>query len=882
MQKLLLNKSKIIKKIIIGVIVIALLSFLIPKIVTATGEKNNVLLKPIQYLILSIADTFLGLIQGIFIGIGSAVAPYQQVTLLGWLIFAVGVAATVLLTIATAGLFTILLVAVATIYLGVSFGVENFDLPIIFYTPEEIFAGQIPGLDVNFINPNDDFKMNILGNEYEVPRESTAFTIQNLIATWYVAIRNLAIVGLLSVLVYIGIRIILSSTGKDKAKYKAMFTDWVISLCLLVSLQYIMSFTLYLTESLTKILSSNSGGNLISVEIPNEYKYKVDIGSGEEEIKVGGTAGDSINPLMVNLMGYARLQAQQDSTGTSLAYTVIYCVLVIFTFTFTMYYIKRLIKLAFLTLIAPLIALTYPIDKVKDGQAQAFQYWLKEYMFNLLIQPFHLLLYTVLVSSSFTLAASNPIYALVAIGFILPAEKMLKSMFGFDKSSTMGGMKGFAAGAVAANLLNKVPSVNKKNGSGGGGKVRTSSPPRIGGSSSSSSSSSTSRGLRITRGGTGTRSGAGARTSMPTSSGGALPGGRGRGRTSPSTGRVSSGGATRRMSAGGRTTRSAGVRGAAGAKPKIKNSPSKNSKFNTLLRGAKGAARVLAPVGRFAGRTAVKAATAGLLGTAGLIGALASDDLDNIGKYTMAGLAGGWAAGGKLANTIPNAVSNLEDGIKGIPDRFREGSMGLTREEANYVEANKNEYLDSNGRIRYDDLQETMDFRADLSEDDKVFFDTHKDQFKSDIDGNINQQELRDALELRHQGFTKMDDLKGAVKYKKLGRTTGQIKALQGLEKEMGISRDQMIAKSKIAEKKSDSELRADFKKAGLKDEHINKEIHDYQKIRAAGGFKNPKGPTPKPTAPPVKTPKPGSPTGKPKPGAPKGGYKKHKGKNKK
>ena len=48
---------------------------------------------------------------------------------------------------------------------------------------------------------------------------------------------------------------------------------------------------------------------------------------------------------------------------------------------FTWIYIKRAITVAFLTLMAPLVAITYPIDKINDGQAQAFDRWLKEYIF---------------------------------------------------------------------------------------------------------------------------------------------------------------------------------------------------------------------------------------------------------------------------------------------------------------------------------------------------------------------------------------------------------------------------------------------------------------------------------------------------------------------
>lgn len=79
--------------------------------------------------------------------------------------------------------------------------------------------------------------------------------------------------------------------------------------------------------------------------------------------------------------------------------------------------------LAFLTIIAPLMAMTYPLDKLQDGSAQGFNTWLKEYIFNLLIQPVHLILYTVLIGASMDLIADNIVFALAALGFILQAEK---------------------------------------------------------------------------------------------------------------------------------------------------------------------------------------------------------------------------------------------------------------------------------------------------------------------------------------------------------------------------------------------------------------------------------------------------------------------------
>ena len=88
-------------------------------------------------------------------------------------------------------------------------------------------------------------------------KTSIAKQLQPTIAKWYKTTRLIAIVGLLSILVYVGIRIILSSTGQDKSKYKKMFMDWLTALCLLFILHYIMAFILEISSMLTKIFLNN-------------------------------------------------------------------------------------------------------------------------------------------------------------------------------------------------------------------------------------------------------------------------------------------------------------------------------------------------------------------------------------------------------------------------------------------------------------------------------------------------------------------------------------------------------------------------------------------------------------------------------------------------
>ena len=287
------------------------------------------------------------------------------------------------------------------------------------------------------------------------------------------ALRNIAIVGLLSALLYIGIRIVISSSAGDKAKYKQFFVDWVVALCLIFFMHYIMAFTMTMSETVTDVLAGNttSQGRIQQVIV-------------ELTDKTGNNTFTETNGVAIkfksNFTGLARIKADYDSISLKIGYTILYIALTVYTVYFAFVYLKRLLMLAFFTMIAPLVALTYPLDKIKDGKAQAFNYWFKEYMFYALLQPMHMLLYTVFVSSALSVAANNLLYAIVALAFIVPAEKIVKQMFGIkgNTESTLGGFAGGALASQAFNMLRKGPSAPKKGGDGPKGEkgVRFTNP----------------------------------------------------------------------------------------------------------------------------------------------------------------------------------------------------------------------------------------------------------------------------------------------------------------------------------------------------------------------------------------------------------------------
>lgn len=251
------------------------------------------------------------------------------------------------------------------------------------------------------------------------------------IAEWYYALRNLALVALLSILVYVAIRMILTTVSQDKAKYKMMFKDWLVALCLLFVMHYIMVGTLNMSDTITKAIGTSGGGvtSSYSTDIKNNIKNAKDyVDTDDAEVK--------------------------RFIYMALPQTVIYLAVVIMNIIFIIKYVIRSITIIFLSLLAPITCITYPIDKISDGKAQAYNMWFQEFLYNVIIQPFHLLIYIVLIGSATALAEENPIYAMLCFGVMIPAEKFIKQMFGFkDKMGSPLGT--FASGALAGQLLKK-------------------------------------------------------------------------------------------------------------------------------------------------------------------------------------------------------------------------------------------------------------------------------------------------------------------------------------------------------------------------------------------------------------------------------------------
>ena len=300
---------------------------------------------------------------------------------------------------------------------------------VLFVTPFEVFFNKVTLTNPNFFDT--------------AAADSASAKFRTKVAQWYYNIRAVALGGLLVVGVYVGIRMALSTLSEDKAKYKRMLTDFVMSIALLFLMQYIILF----------ILEFNNVIVLILEKMVNSLEGEMDV-----EGALWTLAGNALIGIGIN----------------SLTSTFAYTGIIILTFCFVIAYINRMLKVGFLIIISPLITITYAIDKMKDNKSQALDTWFKELLYTILIQPFHCIIYMSYISVCLGLLTNGNtafgwgsilgseynrlaggILAIFCLLFIKQAEKIVRTIFGFkdDDSKTS-----FAAGvAKSAMVLTAIP-----------------------------------------------------------------------------------------------------------------------------------------------------------------------------------------------------------------------------------------------------------------------------------------------------------------------------------------------------------------------------------------------------------------------------------------
>lgn len=218
---------------------------------------------------------------------------------------------------------------------------------------------------------------------------------------YYGVTRRLSIAISLLVLIYIGIRMAVSTVASDKAMYKKMLVNWLASLVLV--------FLMYLIVIAISIVLKQGLG--IVQKLAEVWKVE----TIEEDIYRGAIEN---------------FTAKGYNTMTSV---VIIYMLTWYQAKFFMYYLRRTLEVNFLIVVSPLVTITYSIDKAGDNKAQAFGAFLKEIIMKSVVQIIHAIVYVVFIATAGVVATVQPILAILFFAALSRAEKITRKVFSIDE-----------------------------------------------------------------------------------------------------------------------------------------------------------------------------------------------------------------------------------------------------------------------------------------------------------------------------------------------------------------------------------------------------------------------------------------------------------------
>lgn len=237
--------------------------------------------------------------------------------------------------------------------------------------------------------------------------------IKESVAVFYYLTKTIAVFCGLLMLIYLGIRMAVSTVASQMAKYKDMLKDWLVSMILIFLMPYIIGLVNLISGGLVQIIA-----NLAPKTFEQNLVWQV-----------------------LNLI--------DQTTGWSyVAVVLMYLVMTFYQIKFFLMYLNRMMSMGFLIIISPLITITYsatktPIAGKGGGKSRMFDTWFKEYTVNAFIQPLHAAIYMVFMVSAAEIFTVAPLLAVIFFMTLSRAEKIVKNILGMRKMTSIHSMSAY-------------------------------------------------------------------------------------------------------------------------------------------------------------------------------------------------------------------------------------------------------------------------------------------------------------------------------------------------------------------------------------------------------------------------------------------------------
>ena len=270
------------------------------------------------------------------------------------------------------------------------------------YTIERTVFNEISILNANVFNLKNTYTVGTGSQTKTINQHGILLKLKETISGWFYTTRLLAMMINLIILIYVGIRMATSSIASEEAKYKKMLINWFESMLVLFFLHYLMYVIFYISDFMLNIIVLLKE-NLKNTQNAESFESTIIQTIYSDMMIVGGVK-------------YA-------------LYSLFFWFVTALHLKFFFMYFKRMLTLFFLVVISPFITVTYPIDKIGDGRAQAYENWLKEFVINVVIQPIHAISYLVFVYTAGKIAEKAPIVGIIFLLALGRVENIVRNIF---------------------------------------------------------------------------------------------------------------------------------------------------------------------------------------------------------------------------------------------------------------------------------------------------------------------------------------------------------------------------------------------------------------------------------------------------------------------
>ena len=260
------------------------------------------------------------------------------------------------------------------------------------------------------------------------------------IEKWYSVFRGIAIAGYLLILLYIGIKVLVGASAKQKSKHKEMLTSWCLGIVILMFFPYVIRYAIEINNVFVALIENSKSGvlNITDVNsIIDMSAFSLPTVADEEDYEKFGAQMEK-NPYSSQDTGYMAFMARRAHKTLDIVDAIVYLIMVWQFISIVILYYKRVFIIAFLIAIFPFVALSYALDKIGDGKAQAFNTWTKEIMVNIFIQTIHAIIYVFVIGATYVGGSytGDWLLSIIGITFLFKGEQIIKKIIGQDSSTT--------------------------------------------------------------------------------------------------------------------------------------------------------------------------------------------------------------------------------------------------------------------------------------------------------------------------------------------------------------------------------------------------------------------------------------------------------------